>query len=190
MATLTSLQFTGDQAVNRYLGDNALALLIGLLLDQPVPSERAYTAPYELSRRLYADLDARIVAALPVSEIESCFRRPPALHRYSGIMARRVHALCVHVARTCDGDPAALWRDVTDAPVLLDRLRALPGFSDDTARILVALLGKQLGVRPAGWERAAGMYALPGRRSIADVVDRQSLQEVRTYARAHARIGA
>ncbi|HEX6256453.1 MAG TPA: HhH-GPD-type base excision DNA repair protein [Euzebyales bacterium] len=186
----TSLAFTGDATVNRYLSTNHVALLVGLVLDQHVPTERAYIAPRELARRLFTDLDAATVASLPVSEIESCFRQPPALHRYPGVMARRVHRLCRHVRDRYDGDAAALWTGVGDASVLYDRIRALPGFDERLTRVLVALLGKRLGVRPTGWERVAGDYALPGRRSVADVVDRDTLQQVRTYTRAHARISA
>jgi uncharacterized HhH-GPD family protein len=187
---IATLTFTGDEKANRYLSTNPLALLIGLLLDQQVPIERAYAAPYELSRRLFAPLDARTVAALPVREIESCFRRPPALHRYPGIMARRVHALCTHLAVHHDGDPAVLWADAVDARQVYRTVRALPGFSEHTTRVLIALLGKQLGVRPPGWEGLAGIYATPGHRSVADVVDRDSLERVRMYARSHARVGA
>jgi uncharacterized HhH-GPD family protein len=188
MATMTTtLAFTGDTTINRYLSDNHLALLVGLVLDQHVPTERAYVAPHELARRLFTDLDAVTVASLPVTEIESCFRQPPALHRYPGVMARRVHRLCRHLTDRYGGDPAAVWNGVADAYVLYDRLRVLPGFDERLTRILVALLGKRLGVRPDGWERVAGVYALPGRRSVADVVDRDTLQQVRTYARAHAR---
>lgn len=187
MGTMTTLRFTGDENANRYLGTNPLALLIGLLLDQQVPMERAYAAPYELSRRLFAPLDAHTVAALPVGEVESCFRRPPALHRYPGVMARRVHALCTHLALHHDGDPTTLWGGVVDARHLYRAVRALPGFSEHTARVLIALLGKQLGVRPDGWDRVAGIYALPGHRSVADIVDRDSLAQVRMYTRSHVR---
>ena len=190
MGTMTTLSFTGDEKANSYLSTNPLALLIGLLLDQQIPMERAYAAPYELSRRLFAPLDAQTVAALPVSEIESCFRRPPALHRYPGVMARRVHALCTYLAVHHGGDPAALWAGASDARQVYRAVRALPGFGEHTARVLIALLGKQLDIRPAGWDRVAGVYGLPGHRSVADIVDRESLERVRLYTRSHARVGA
>lgn len=190
MGTMTTLSFTGDAKANSYLSTNALALLIGLLLDQQIPMERAYAAPYELSRRLFAPLDARTVAGLPVSEIESCFRRPPALHRYPGVMARRVHALCAYLTVHHRGDPATLWEGARDARAVYTAVRALPGFDEQTARVLIALLGKQLDVRPTGWDRVAGVYALPGHRSVADVVDRDSLERVRLYTRSHAGVGA
>lgn len=190
MATITTLCFTGDDHANELLRSNPLALLIGIVLDRQVSVERAYAAPYELARRLYTDLEPKAVAVTPVEEIESCFRQPPALHRYPGMMARRVHALCDHLARYHDGDAAAVWIRAADARDLFRHARVLPGFSDHSARILVALLAKQLGVRPAGWEQVAGQYALPGHRSVADVVDRESLTRVRAYARQHTRMGA
>lgn len=190
MATMTTLSFTGDERANQFLSTNPLALLIGMLLDQQVSVERAYAAPYELARRLYTELSPAAVAAQPVAEIESCFRQPPALHRYPGMMARRVHALCVHLTRYHRGAAADVWEQVDDAGQLFRNARALPGFNDHTARILVALLAKQLDVRPAGWERVAGPYALPGHRSIADVTDRESLVRVRAYTRQHTRLGA
>jgi uncharacterized HhH-GPD family protein len=190
MATITILCFTGDEHANEFLRTNPLALLIGIVLDRQVSVERAYAAPYELAGRLYTELAPTAVAAQPVEEIESCFRQPPALHRYPGMMARRVHALCVHLTRYHGGDAAAVWEGAADARDLFHRARLLPGFTDHSARILVALLAKQLGVRPAEWERVAGPYALPGHRSVADVTDRESLARVRAYTRQHTRMGA
>lgn len=190
MATMTILSFTGDENANQFLSTNPLALLIGLLLDRQVSVERAYAAPYELAQRIYTDLHATAIAAQPVGEIESCFRQPPALHRYPGMMARRVHALCTYLVVHHGGDAAAVWESAADARQLYRNARALPGFTEHTARILVALLGKQLGVRPTGWEVVAGVYGMPGHRSVADVTDRDSLARVRAYTRAHTRMGA
>lgn len=183
MATMTTLRFTGDESANRFISTNPLALVVGMLLDQQVPMERAFAAPYELSQRLDVPFEAEAMAALPVDAIELYFRQPPALHRYPGMMARRVHALCVHVVTCHHGDAAAVWRHAVDGPALFGDIRALPGFGDQKARAFVALLGKQLGVQPPGWEDAAGSYGLPGYRSVADVTDRESLDRVRTYKR-------
>lgn len=190
MATVTALSFTGDEHANHFLRTNPLALLTGILLDRQVSVERAYAAPYEFARRLYSDLEPAAVAAQPVEEIEWCFRQPPALHRYPGMMARRVHALCVHLVRHHDGVAAAVWERAADARDLFRRARVLPGFGDHSARILVALLAKQMDTALDGWERVAGPFALPGHRSIADVTDRESLARVRAYTRQHTRIGA
>jgi uncharacterized HhH-GPD family protein len=186
MATTTRLCLAGNEKANELLRTNPLTLLIGMLLDHQALVERAYAAPYELARRLYTELDATAVAAQPIEEIESCFRQPPALHRCPGMMARRVHALCTHLVHHHGGEVTSLWRGAVDAREVYRNVRALPGFTDRTARVLIALLGKQMAVRPAGWQDVAGPYALPGHRSIADVTDRESLYRVRAYSRQHA----
>jgi uncharacterized HhH-GPD family protein len=190
MAGTHALRLTGDRRADRYVSATPLALLIGMVLAHQSPLERAFAAPYELSRRLRGDLTAATVARLPREQLDLCFRKPPALHRCPGVMAGRVHALCTHLVVHHRGDPTAVWRAAGDGRELLAAVRALPGVTAHRARILVALLGKQLGVRPPGWERAAGPYALPGHRSVADVTDRESLALVRTYTREHRRVGA
>ena len=187
MATVTRLSFSGDENADHFISTNPLALLIGMLLDHQIPMERAFAAPFQLTRRLNVDFDAAAIAWMPIKELEACFRLPPALHRYPGMMARRVQALCQYIAEHYRGDAAAIWRDNDDGDELLRSIRALPGFDDENARVLVALLGKQLGVTPIGWEAAAGAYALPGYRSIADVTDRESLGRVRAYTREFQR---
>jgi uncharacterized HhH-GPD family protein len=187
MATVTRLAFSGDDNADELLSTNPLALIIGLLLDEPVPTERAFAAPFQLTQRLHVEFDAAAIAWMPPSDLEACFFQPPALHRYPGMMARRTQALCAYIAQHYDGDAAAIWRDSHDGSEMLQAIRALPGYDEHKARILVALLGKQLGVTPVGWEKAAGAYALPGYRSIADVTDRRSLDRVRAYTREHRR---
>lgn len=185
MATVARLVFSGDDNADDLLSTSSLALIIGLLLDEPVPTERAFAAPFQLTRRLNVEFEAVAIASMPPSDLEACFRQPPALHRYPGMMARRTQALCDHIAQHYDGDAAAVWRDSRDGADLLEAIRTLPGYDEHKARILVALLGKQLGVTPLGWEKAAGAYALPGYRSVADVTDRRSLDRVRAYTREH-----
>ncbi|HSK97924.1 MAG TPA: HhH-GPD-type base excision DNA repair protein [Euzebyales bacterium] len=185
MATVTRLSFTGDGDADDFISTRPLALLIGMLLDHQIPIERAFAAPFQLSRRLPVDFAAEAIAWMPPSELEACFRQPPVLHRYPAMMARQVQALCAYIAEHHHGDATAIWTDTEDGGELLRSISALPGFDDRKARILVALLGKQLGVTPLGWEVAAGMYALPGYRSIADVTDRRSLDRVRAYNREH-----
>jgi uncharacterized HhH-GPD family protein len=189
MATVTRLSFSGDENADHFISTNPLALVIGMLLDQQVPMERAFAAPYQLTARLTVDFDAAAIAWMSPKELEACFRKPPALHRYPGMMARRVQALCRHIVERHHGDAAAIWNDTDDGIELLRTVRALPGFGEQRARILVALLGKQLGVTPVGWEAAAGAYGLPGHRSIADVTDRKSLDRVRAFKREHRRDG-
>jgi uncharacterized HhH-GPD family protein len=185
MATVTRLSFTGDENADHFVSTNPLALLVGILLDQQVPMENAFAAPYQLTRRLGVDFTAEAIAWMPPKDLEACFRQPPALHRYPGMMSRRVQTLCNHITQQYQGDAAAVWTDRQDGTELLSAILALPGFNERMARILVALLAKQLGVTPVGWETAAGIYGLPGFRSIADVTDRQSLDRVRAYNREY-----
>ena len=171
------------------LASNPLALLVGMLLDQQFPLEWAFRAPYRLAGRMErTSLDAGEIAAYDPEAFVKLMAGPPALHRYPASMAGRVQALCRHVAERYGGDAAALWHTAESGQELLRRLRALPGFGEQKARIFVALLGKQLGVRPAGWREAAGPYGEDGaRRSAADVTDADSLAEVRAFKQAAKR---
>lgn len=178
------LHLTGNDKADRLLSDNPLALVIGMLLDQQVPMEWAFASPATLADRLGAPLDAAAIAATDPERLETLFRQKPALHRYPGSMAKRVHALCQHVVDEYDGDPTAIWQDAADGPTLLRRLKALPGYGDQKARVFLALLGKQLGVTPAGWREAAGDYGKDGHRSIADVTSPEALLKVREHKQA------
>ena len=178
------LHLTDDADADRVLSENPLALLIGMLLDQQVPMEWAFASPATLAERLDGSLDAATIAATAPDRLEELFRQKPALHRYPGAMARRVHALCQHLVDTHDGDPEAIWADVADGRTLLERLKALPGYGDQKAKIFVALLGKQCGVEPDGWREAAGEYGDDQPRSIADVTSPERLQEVREHKKA------
>jgi uncharacterized HhH-GPD family protein len=156
-----------------------------MLLDQQIPMEKAFAGPYLLAQRLQLDrLDPTAIAGLDATDFASVMAGPPAVHRYHTSMAGRVQALAAAVAGEYGGDAAAIWRDVPTGAELVARLRALPGFGDQKARIFTALLGKQCGVRPPGWEAAAGDYALAGHRSVADVVGPDSLLQVRDFKRA------
>jgi uncharacterized HhH-GPD family protein len=168
------------------LAADPLALLIGMLLDQQVPMERAFAAPAELVRRLgRSRLDARELAEHDPDALVELFSTPPALHRYPRSMGGRVQALAAAIVERYDGDVTAVWRDVEDGRELFRRLAALPGFGTQKAQIFTALLGKQRGVTPAGWREAAGGYGEDGvHRSVADVVDAASLGRVREYKQA------
>jgi uncharacterized HhH-GPD family protein len=179
---------TGDPEADRLLADDPLALLIGMLLDQQVPMEWAFAGPARLSERL-GGLDAGAIAALPPDEVEAVFRQKPALHRYPGSMAKRTHELCRHLVEHHGGDAEAVWRGVDDGAEVLRRLQALPGFGKDKARIFLAVLGKRRGVTPPGWERAAGPFADDQPRSVADVRDEETLQEVRAFKKAQKAAG-
>jgi len=188
---MVTLRLTQDPPADAFLAADPLALLIGMLLDQQFPMERAFSSPYVLAQRIGVDpdnggrLDAGALADADPEEFAAIFATPPALHRYPGAMAGRVQALSRQIADKYLGDAAALWREASSGRELLTRLRALPGFGEQKARIFVALLGKQLGVRPDGWQEAAGVYAEEGSaRSIADVLGPETLQRVREFKRA------
>jgi uncharacterized HhH-GPD family protein len=166
------------------LGQDPLALLIGMVLDQQVPLERAFSAPADLKDRLGGTLDAASIAAMSPERLADIFRERPALHRFPGSMAGRVQELCRVVADEYGGDASKVWSGAADGGELLARVRALPGFGDQKAKIFVALLGKQFGVRPAGWEKASAPYGEKGSfRSVADIDSPASLATVRQYKR-------
>ncbi|HEY3502965.1 MAG TPA: HhH-GPD-type base excision DNA repair protein [Actinocatenispora sp.] len=176
------VHLAGEPAADELLSSSPLALLIGMLLDQQVPMEVAFAGPAKIADRLGAFDVASIADAEPESFAALC-ATPPAVHRFPGSMAKRIQALCQYLAEEYDGVPEALWtRGDPSGAEVLRRLKQLPGYGDQKARIFLALLGKQFDVRPAGWREAAGAYGEEGsRRSIADVVDDASLAEVRAY---------
>jgi uncharacterized HhH-GPD family protein len=179
-----SLPLTGDAAADALLADDPLALLIGMLLDQQVPMEKAFRGPYDLKERLGGRLDAAEIAAADPDELAALFARRPALHRFPGSMAARTHDLCRHLVEHYDGRAEAVWADARDGADLFARLRALPGFGDQKARIFVALLAKRLAITPPGWEDVAGPYGRRGWFSVADVDGPDALARVREHKRA------
>jgi uncharacterized HhH-GPD family protein len=177
------------------LGRSPLAVLVGMLLDQQVPMEWAFTGPLTLAQRMKSDdLDAREIAAYDPDRFTALFTEKPALHRYPGSMAKRVQQLCQFLVAEYDGRAEAVWADAATGAELLKRLNALPGFGTRKAQIFLALLGKQFGVHPTGWREAAGAYGEEGsHRSVADITGPGSLAEVRAYkqqAKAAARAAA
>ena len=180
------LQLAQEPAADALLDRDPFALLVGMLLDQQFPMERAFAAPAGLAERLGVDrLDPAAISTYDPAAFAALFVGPPALHRYPGAMAARVQALAALVVERYDGDAAGLWRDVPDGATLLRRLTALPGFGTQKAQIFTALLGKQRGVTPPGWREAAGAYGEEGStRSVADVVDPASLARVREFKQA------
>jgi uncharacterized HhH-GPD family protein len=178
-----------DPEADALLRRDPLALLMGMLLDQQFPLEWAFRAPWRLAQRMErTSLDAAELAGWEPEAFVKLMAGPPALHRYPASMAVRVQALCRVVIEQYGGDAAAIWRTAASGKELLARLRALPGFGEQKARIFVALLGKQLGVRPEGWQEAAGPYGEDGsRRSAADVTDADTLAEVRAFKQAAKR---
>lgn len=178
MALCLSQREDADALLER----DPLALLIGMVLDQQIPLEKAFTSPLVLTERMGHDLDAREIAGYDPDALVELFATPPALHRFPRSMALRVQEVCQALVERYDGDVTAVWRDVQDGRELLKRLKALPGFGEQKAKIFVALLGKQRGITPEGWREAAGNYGDVGSyRSVADIVDADSLLKVRRF---------
>jgi uncharacterized HhH-GPD family protein len=169
-----------DAAADRVLDDHTFAPLIGMLLDQQYGMEHAFRGPLKILER-FGSLDPAAIAAADPEAFTALCSQPPAIHRFPASMAARVQEMARLIVDEYDGDPARLWTEATSGHELLRRVMALPGFGKQKAQIFVALLAKQLAVRPDGWEAAAGDYALDGYRSAADVVDADSLLKVREY---------
>ncbi|HVX43777.1 MAG TPA: HhH-GPD-type base excision DNA repair protein [Mycobacteriales bacterium] len=173
-----------DEQADALLGAEPLALLIGLVLDQQVPMEKAFRGPYDLSRRLGKDLDAAAIAGADPEELAATFSERPALHRFPAAMAKRVQAMCTLLVQDYGGDARRLWSDGADGTTVLRRIKKLPGFGDQKAKITLALLGKQYGVTPEGWREAAGELGAEGvHLSIADITDDASYAAVRAHKR-------
>lgn len=171
---------TGDPAADKVLDDSPFALLAAMMLDQQYPMEHAFRGPAKVLDR-FGSLEPSAIAAADPDEFAALCSTPPAVHRFPGSMATRLQALAAVVEEKYEGRTERLWTEAADGRDLLARVKELPGFGTQKAQIFVALLAKQLGVRPEGWEAAAGAYAEEGYRSVADVVDPTSLQKVRDF---------
>jgi len=178
----TSLYLAGEREADQLLSADPLALLIGMVLDQQIPLERAFSSPRDLRKRLGGELDAGAIAAMDPDQLASVFSERPALHRFPAANSRRAQQLCQIVVSDYGGDAARIWTTARSGSELLARVRALPGFGEQKARIFVALLGKQLGVRPLGWQEACRPFGDPGTHfSVADITGPESLAQVRAY---------
>lgn len=179
------LHLTGDAEADTLLSREPLALLLGMLLDQQVTMESAFAGPRKIHERM-GQLDAAAIAAADPEEFAALCATPPAVHRFPGSMATRIQAVCAVVASDYDNRAANLWQSGSpDGAEVLRRMKALPGFGDQKARIFVALLGKQVNLDVPGWREAAGAYGDPDAfMSVADVVDADSLGRVREYKKA------
>ncbi len=179
------IRLTGDADADALLTDDDNALLIGMLLDQQVPMEKAFSGPYVISQRMGGRLDPRAIAELNEEDFIALCSERPAIHRFPGSMAKRVRQLCRVLSDDYDGEAANVWAGVASGAELTKRLQELPGFGAEKAAIFAALLGKQRGVTPDGWQEAAGQFAEPGVfRSVADIVDADSLAKVRDTKRS------
>lgn len=181
---MTDLHITGDDAADALLSSDALALLTGMLLDQQVAMETAFAGPAKIRDRL-GRFDADALKNADPDHLVEVFRQTPAVHRYPGSMAGRVQSMATVIEDEWGGDASAIWtRDDPDGPEVLQRLKALPGFGDQKARIFLALLGKRRGFTGAGWREAAGAYGEDGYRSVADITSPETLAKVREFKQA------
>lgn len=190
---VAKLQLVQDPAADALLESNPFALLVGMLLDQQYPMEAAFAGPKKIADRMCGHLDPNAIAEYDPEKFAAMCSKTPAIHRFPGSMAKRIQALAQLVVDRYDGDAAALWTaGDPDGAEVLSRLKSLPGFGEQKAKIFLALLGKQYGVTPQGWRKAAGDYGRAGSYlSIADVVDAGSLEKVRTakkQAKAAAKV--
>ena len=181
MATIrpTHLYFTGDDQADRFLAEEPLALLVGFVLDQQVTVQKAFSGPLEIRRRL-GSFDAATIAATDPAALEEIFRQKPAIHRFPGNMAGRVHELCAVIAEDYGGRAERVWLEAEIGEDLERRLLALPGIGPMKARSLLAIIGKRLGVRPTGWEEVA-----PGHPTLGDVDSYEALEDYQARKRAH-----
>jgi uncharacterized HhH-GPD family protein len=179
---MAKLQLVQDPAADALLESNPFALLVGMMLDQQIPMEVAFAGPQKLSERM-GKVDAQVIADYDPDAFIALFSERPAVHRFPGSMAKRLQTLAQTVVDEYGGDAVALWTaGDPDGAEVLRRLKALPGFGEQKAKIFLALLGKQYGVTPTGWREAAGDYGKVGTHmSVADVVDAGSLEKVRSY---------
>jgi uncharacterized HhH-GPD family protein len=180
---MAKIPITGNADADKLLEDNPLALLLGMLLDQQVPMEWAFFGPHLLHERM-GDLDATRIAAMDPDEFLVIAKGPRAIHRFPGSMAKRVQAVCQAIVADYGGDAERLWREAESGEELRRRLKALPGFGDEKTRIFIALLAKRFGVRPPGWEEAAGPFADATPRSVADIDSPETLAAVRSWKQA------
>jgi len=178
------LYLSGDPEADGLLENDPLALLIGMLLDQQVPMEKAFHSPFDLKARLGGHLDAAVIADADPDGFAATFAERPALHRFPGSMAGRTQQLCRHLIEHFDGKAANVWTTAATGQELFANLKALPGFGEQKARIFVALLAKRMGVKPPGWGDVAGTYGRPGWFSVADIDGPDALVRVREHKRA------
>jgi uncharacterized HhH-GPD family protein len=175
-----AIHITGDPHADQVLTDSPFALLVGMMLDQQYPMEHAFRGPAKVLDR-FGSIEPSAIAAADPAEFKALCATPPAIHRFPGSMAERLQTLAAIVEEQYGGRTERLWTEATSGADLIKRLMELPGFGKQKAQIFTALLAKQLGVRPEGWEDVVGDYALDGYRSVADVTDEASLQKVRDY---------
>jgi uncharacterized HhH-GPD family protein len=184
-----SFHLANDPDADRVLDEYPFALVVGMMLDQQYGMEHAFRGGYKVLSR-FGSLDPAAITAADPEAFKALCSVPPAIHRYPGSMAARLQELAALVEAKYDGDVTRLWSEPTTGAALFARIKELPGFGEQKAKIFMALLAKQLGVKPRGWKKIAGDYGLKGYRSVADVVDAESLQKVRDFKKQQKAVKA
>jgi uncharacterized HhH-GPD family protein len=179
MADRPLLPFTGNDEADRLLQEDGNALLIGFVLDQQVPVQKAFSGPFELRSRI-GTLEPARIAAMETDQLENVFRERPALHRFPSSMARRTQQLCAVIASEYGGDASRVWLEAGSGVELERRLRALPGIGEMKAQTLIAIVGKRLGAGPPGWEAVA-----PRHPTLGDVDTPEALAQYQASKRAN-----
>lgn len=184
-----TLHITGIPEADELVNTDPLALLLGMLLDQQIPMEWAFTGPHLLRERMGGHLDAAAIAEIDPDEFLTLVKGPRALHRFPGSMGKRIQALCAALVADYDGRAENVWAGVASGDELLGRLRALPGYGEEKSKIFVAILAKRFGIRPDGWAEAAAPFDDDVPRSVADIHDDASLAAVRAWKKAKKAAG-
>lgn len=179
VAKPSELHYTDREDANRLIAGEPVALLIGIVLYQQVPTEKAFVGPLLLQERLGGTLDASAIATMDPDALEEIFRQKPALHRFPASMAKKVQAVCTHLVDHHNGDVTELWTDADTAQEVVKRLQAMPGFGEYKARVYFGVLAERFGVRPDGWESF-----VPDWPSIADIVVPQDLADLKLRKKA------
>lgn len=181
-AKTPKLALSQDAEADKLISKDPLALLIGMVLDQQILLEWAFKAPSLLKERLGGKLDVHEIADMDPDVLGKVFSERPALHRFPVSNAKRVQELCRIIVTDYKGKAANVWSTAKTGDELFANRKALPGFGEMKARIFLALLAKQLGVQPPGWEKQAKDFGKKGTyMSVADITGPESLAKVREY---------
>lgn len=169
-----ALPFTPDTDAQTLLATNPLALMVGLVLYQQIPVEKAFAGPASLQNRLGKPLTAAAVASTSLEDLVEMFRETPAIHRFPANMAKRTHATCTYVVEELDDEISAIWDGCETAGEVIKNMKKLPGFGDYKARVYFGVVSKWFDVQPTGWQEF-----VPDWPSIVDVDSLEDLEQLK-----------
>ncbi len=179
-----TLAVSGNDAADKLVNSDPLALIIAMMLDQQIPMERAFLSPYQLAERMKGKISAKDIAGTDPDKLKEVFCIKPALHRFPGSMAKRAGDLCQHILDEYNGKAERIWEEAEDADDLFKRVKALPGYGDEKTKIFIAILAKRFGVKPKGWKEKAKPFSDSTPRSVADIDSPEALATVRAWKKA------